>query len=161
MRLMWSRAKSLDPICFVLEEPVSHVAICFFDCIVFHSTFSGVDILSKQDFEANRDVVYILNFDLSDIDEQTLLVYLSSTQTHKKYDWPFFWWLFKHSIMSKMFKKGLPDKIESQSKSHILCTEIIELLPDELRPVYDSSKAVTPYQLYLLLENAVWPYSQT
>lgn len=161
MKIIWSRAKSHDPICFFLDEPVSHVAFCFFDAIVFHSTFFGVDILSKQDFSANREVVYYLEYHLSAMDEQTLMLYLSTTQTHKKYDWEFFWWLVKQAFRQKLFRKPMPTVIEAQSKSHILCTEILELLPDDIAPRYDPSQAVTPYQLYLLLENALWPYSPT
>jgi hypothetical protein len=152
MRLIWSRAKSHDPICFFLEEPVSHVAICFFECIVFHATFSGVDILSKNDFMANRDIIFVREFDLQHYDEQTLLLWMASTQTWKKYDWSFFFWICKQAIMHKLFKRPLPRRVEVQNKGHILCTEILELLPEDMAPRYNLVTAVTPYQLYLQLE---------
>lgn len=161
MKIIWSKAKSHDPICFVLEEPVSHMALCFFDSIVFHSTFWGVDILSRQDFEANREIVFTMTLPIKDIEEQNLMVYLAATQTHKHYDWPFFFWLCKVALLHKLIRRPMPEKIQVQSRGQILCTEIIELLPDGILPSYDKSRAVTPFRLFKLLESQRWQFFPT
>lgn len=154
MKLVWTKTKSNDVIAWAFKEPASHVAILFFDSIIFHSTFSGVDILSKNDFLANRNIVFEKDFSISGDDEQTLLLFFSANETHKKYDWKFFFWLFWRAFLLQVFGKQLPSTVERQDPRHIICTEVLDLLPDHVAPRYDRTKAVTPYRLYLQLKDA-------
>lgn len=154
MKLIWTRTRSNDIIAWGTEEPVSHFAMLFFDCIVFHSTFAGVDIVAKQDFLANRSIIFQKDIAVDRDSELEMLIHLSTRETWKHYDWSFFFWLVGRVFLLKVFSMRLPKNAPRTGRDEVLCTEILDLLPENTFNKYHNLNAVTPFDLYNKLSEA-------
>lgn len=154
MKIVFTRSTLLgkfDLITWGLEEPVSHVGIEFLNTFVFHSTLWGVEVLSKNDFYEHRQKVFSVGYDIPEDIQFKILKFLATKYTKRSYDWKFFWWLVWQAFKLKFFRKPIPNKVVVQDRRAVLCTEALELLPDNIRPKYDASTATTPYRLYRML----------
>ena len=147
-----------DVITWGLEEPASHFAIVFFDCIVFHAHFWGVGFDGINEVLEHRRIVDIIDIPLS-LDEEIEVVRNIKTKKHdnKSYDYLFFLWLAWRVVLLKLFDKKVPDEVGLQSKTGLLCNEAFSILPDRIKNKYkiDPKKAVTPYKTMQLLRKTI------
>ena len=130
MRLIWSKSKSITGplITWGLNSPVSHFAIEFHDDIIFHSNFSGINVMHKSDFLKKSDVVYSKTIDMSFEDEAMLLSNIMKNYYGKKYDWKWFISLSIAAVKNRILGTPLPEDVKSKSRDKYLCTECVTFL---------------------------------
>lgn len=152
MKFIWTKRKGIDLITWGLEQPVSHFAVLFFDRIIFHSTFSGVDLLDKNDFFINRDLVYEIKIKMDLDNEIRIVKHLCRNYIDHKYDWKFLWSLIKAGLKLKIFRKKLENQKYKGSKSGIICQEVASLIDDVRVQAWKLHNVNTPYDLYKTLK---------
>lgn len=154
MRILFTRSTLLggkeDLITWGLNEPVSHVAIDFKGAVGHSSWSHGVDILPLSELLRTRKIIYSIDVPATDEEGKYFLDRVQEN-IDRKYDFRFFFWLVWRGILKKFFRIPVPDKIESEDSAAVLCSEILDYLPPDIRPKYDKTRATTPFKLYTLL----------
>lgn len=157
MKLIWTRSDILsdehDAITWAFDHRSSHFAIGFFDEAVFlHSHFDGVGVDDYYDFYKTRIKVYEIEYDIDYTDQAHILQTMIDLHGMLKYDYKFFWWLFKTGFKKKILGIQPPLSVGCENPDAIICHEILSLLPDEYRPKIDFNKAVMPEDLYSMVK---------
>ena len=157
MKIVWVRSNKLFSklIMWVLEEPVSHMAIVFDNKIVFHADLMGVRLAWYPTFLKTHQVVEEIDFDLSLQDEEEVYQSIITANDGKPYDYGAFAYFTYRGLLRKCFGTPLPEKNPWGSEDRYLCDEMVEVLPDWIIP--QSVKEVdigmkSPWQVYLLLK---------
>lgn len=140
-----------------LDEPVSHFAVLFDDKIVFHSDLTGVHISWYQTFLKTHTVVFEKKLNLSLEKEEEIYQNIITKYDGDGYDYTGFLYFVWRGVLKKFFKKPMPLVNKWGSKKGFLCTEMVEVLPDEIIPPSIKSRdlsMVSPYVLWeLILDN--------
>lgn len=159
MKLLWTRSTyisdSEDVITWAFDHRCSHFAIGFFDeAVMLHSVWDGVGVDDYYDFYAHRIKVYEIDIPTTMDEEAEILKTMIDLYADKGYDYKFFWWLTKVGFNKKILGKKPPLFVESENKDAIICHELLQLLPDDLRPDIDFGAAVMPETMYLMVRDA-------
>lgn len=154
MKLLFTRSTLLggkeDLITWGLEEPVSHFAIEYKGAVAHSSWSHGVDILPLSELLRSRRIIFEIEVPATPAEAGEFFNRVQE-RINRRYDFKFFFWLVWRGILKKIFRIPVPDKIEEEHSYAFLCTEILELLPDSIKPRYDKTRATTPFKLYTQL----------
>ena len=159
MRLVWTRSTRLsdehDIITWAFGHRCSHFAIGFFDeAVLFHSQADGVGVDDYYKFYANRMKVYEIEIPTSYEEEAEILQAMIDLYADLPYDYRFFTWLFWVAFKRKVLGIKPPLFIEQQDAGAIICHEVLNLLPEDIRPDIDLRRSVMPETMYLLVQDA-------
>ena len=160
MKLIWTRSTLLsdkeDLITWAFGHRCSHFAIGFLDeAVMFHSVWDGVGVDDYYKFYSHRIKVYEIDIPLSFEEEAEILHSMIDFYGAFKYDYKFFWWLVWAGFKNKILGIKLPFFIKYEDKDAIICHEVLQLLPDDVRPEVDMGAAVMPQSLYLMVLDAM------
>jgi len=164
MKLIWTRSSLLsdkhDPITWLFGHRCGHFAIGFFDeTIFYHSNWQGgVHVNEYYEFYSSRIKVYEIDIELSRSEEVEILQAMIDLYGDFGYDWKFFAWLTWAGIKKKLFGIHPPMFIKHQEPNSIICHEVLNLLPDGVRPDIDLRAAVMPETMYRLVQDAMEGY---
>lgn len=160
MKLLWTRSTlisdSEDIITWAFGHRSSHFAIGFFDeAVMLHSVWDGVGVDDYYDFYHDRVKVYEIDIPTSEDEEAELLSAMIDLYADRKYDYRYFWWLCVVGFKKKILGIKPPLFVESENKNAIICHELLQLLPDDLRPDINFGASIMPETMYLLVKDAM------
>jgi len=160
MKLVWTRSTWFgdndDIITWAFGHRAGHFALSFFDeTIYYHSTIGGVQVNEAQEFYKHRIKVYEIDVNLSSEEEVELFQAMVSMYAGLEYDYKFFWWLAWVGFKRKIFGIKPPLFIKHQNPAAIICQEVLNLLPDDIRPHIDFKRSVMPETMYLMVRESL------
>ena len=160
MKLIWTRSTMLsdkeDVITWAFGHRSSHFAIGFFDeAVMFHSIWDGVGVDDYYDFYSSRVKVYEIDVPTNEDEEAEILKAMIDLYADRAYDYKYFFWLCWIGFKKKILGIKPPMFVESESKDSIICHEVLQLLPDDLRPDIDFGAGIMPETMYLMVKD-VW-----
>lgn len=133
---------------WILDEPVSHVAVIFpSQNKVFQSTLAGVHSLELSEFLENHEIVYEINVEVQD--EKLLYDSLIEKYEGHKYDVSAFIYFGYRAFLRKYFKIPFPKHNIFNNKHEEIC---VEIGADALNMKNVDASMITPYGLYLILK---------
>lgn len=116
-------------LCWVTKSPVSHVAICFDDRIVFHSNPMGVHINSLPWFKRHNRIVWEVTLPERPLHEEEA-AYLGITLIEGRgYDFAGIFYLAWRFCLKTFFNRPLPEKNGWGSKRLYNCIEVLGEMP--------------------------------
>ena len=139
MKLLFTRRKKLDIICWGLGEPVSHVGILLANGKVLHSDIRGTRVEHIKDFLKNRELVYDLEFIGDESNTNNIVCRVRNTV----YDFLSFSYFTWRAFLRKLFKIPFPKHNRFDVPGVFLCVELAVAFIGE-----DTSTMLTPFDLY-------------
>ena len=137
------------------EEPVSHVGIVFKDVLLFHSNLLGVHVDNFKSYSNTNEIVYEIEYNLSDSEEIALFLNLYERYAGRGYDFKAFLYLACVGFRYKFLRHPLPDKNSWEDDRTDICLEMVEKLPASvIGNIPKELSMLTPYRLYKLLLEA-------
>jgi len=159
VRIMFTKGKNpfSKLIMWGLDEPISHVAICFFDAFVVHSNIKGLNITSLDAFREHSNIVFeheIARYSRS----QTVMKMreLGKDIDRAGYDWKYFCFLFWEALKSKIMRRELKINGVHHDKNKYLCLEVAEKYLN-MHVRYDKDLYATPMKMYELIKKEESP----
>lgn len=142
MRILFTKSKLpfSKLICWLLEEPVSHVGIEF-DDVVIHSYFDGLRVENIKKFTKHRKIVYSIKVKFEN--EAEVYESLIGKYNSSFYDYGAFIYLGWRAFLRKFFSIPFPKKNKFNIKGALMCVELAAILAK-----YKEEELITPYQLY-------------
>lgn len=145
-------------------EPVSHVAVCFDDKLVFESKANGTQINSYESVLRDDTIVFALEpaVELTYLDENAIYDELVKSCHDRPYDFRGNIYIAWRCILKKLFNKPFPSKNPWNDPFALNCVEVgvaaVRFLEaqdrvDLLQKNVDSDM-VTPYEIYDLLKQS-------
>lgn len=152
MKVLFTKNPSLigsRAIMWGLDEPCSHVAMVFFQSIVFHSTLAGIHLEPLVTFLEKNEIVYEIDIEVKHGKERELFDKVSKERFGGSYDMSAFLYFGWRVFLKKFFNKPLPLSNKFNSRRDEFCVEFAATVlgMDEI-----DTSMMSPYQLYLFLE---------
>jgi hypothetical protein len=160
LKLIWTRSSLLsdknDPITWAFGHRCGHFAVSFFDeTIFYHSNYKGVHVNEYYEFYSSRIKVYEIYIPTEYDEEVQILQAMIDLYGDLSYDWKFFFWLTWHGVKKKLFGITPPKYVGYEDSGAIICHEVLNLLPDDIRPDIDLKASVMPETMYLMVKDAM------
>jgi len=145
MKILFVKGHTLfsKAICWVVDEPVSHVAIQI-GSFVCHSNLLGVHIQSAYKFRQGCDVIYELQAPKG---SKVFLIDSLNRYDGAWYDFGAFAFLGICLYLNSRFGVPTPTKNPWQDKNAFICTEWVTQVLD-----HKADSMITPYKLYFELK---------
>lgn len=156
MKLIWTRMEVFgkdDIITWAFDHEVSHFAIEFFNgSAILHSDMYGIEVLEPESFYKKRVKIYEIPLEVSHEQEAKTFEAMVKRWGRRKYDFTYFFSLAKQGVRKKFFGKNIDYKQVKHNKEDIICHELFQLIPDNIRPNVDVTQAVMPELLYKIIK---------
>jgi hypothetical protein len=128
---------------YLTKEPASHIALCQ-GSFVFHSTFTGMEITTTDEFFRTRKLVASC-----DVDKFSYPLLMETLSRKHSYDFPGLLYLGLRYLCKRYLGVKLPKANLWNISGIYTCTEFVT------RVVFGMEDTlITPYQLYLKLDNS-------
>jgi hypothetical protein len=114
-----------------LNSKGSHIALCFFDKLVVHSSVFGVELQWFNTFKKHYKIVKEKEIVMIAGKEHVLLDSLMDEDDDDSYDYPAFFYFVWRGLLLKLFKIPLPSKNKFDQANSNLCTELILRIPKD------------------------------
>lgn len=143
--ILFTKSKRIGSrlICWVTDEPVSHVAVMPVDGVVAHMSFSGYKLELLEEFKETHDLVY---YNAVEFDRYEALAIISKLRKKglRFYDYPAILYLGTIKLVNKLLGTNFPiNRNKLQTRGFMMCTEFATQLLQG-----SENSVITPYELY-------------
>jgi len=148
MKLVFTKGSSILSkfICWVFQDPVSHVALVFDDRLVFHSNLLGPHPDWLESLKETSELVYELDYPLSL--EQEEQVYQEIIKMRKNsYDFKAALYFAYRGLLYRLLNVPIPPTNPADSTYGLLCVEVLKACKSFITLNRDLS-ITTPMQVY-------------
>ncbi len=142
---------------WVLNEPVSHVAVIFDDKLVFQANLLGVHVGWADTFLKKNEVVYTKEYANLSLEEQEVVYEgIINKYDGSSYDFKSLLYFAYRAMLKKLFKVPIPKMNPYNNINQFLCTEllmhILIFTDEEDKIVIGETDMLTPYEMYQRLK---------
>jgi hypothetical protein len=157
MKLVWvyNHSPLSHAIRYCLNEPCSHFAMVFDERFVCHSNLFGVNLAWWKTFQGKNKIYATMDINLPQVVEEKIYTDIFDTFDGCSYDFLAFSFFIGCAVKHKVEGTPIPKQSQHQKSREFLCTEMLQLLPDEILPpnIKEAKKLdlniTSPYQLLL------------
>jgi hypothetical protein len=122
---------------------------------MLHSVWDGVGVDDYYEFYKSRIKVHEIYIPTDEDEEAELLKTMIDLYADKGYDYKYFFWLCWVGFKKKVLGIEPPFFVEYEDKNSVICHELLQLLPDDIRPDINFGAGIMPDKMHLLVMSAL------